>query len=124
MKTVYKRFDLTVDKENTRITDSFELDKNVEKITGILLSSNKDEMLYYRGSQSIEINKEEIFPESYESKLLMSGLNINPNMRFHELKDFPVGNGSLDISYTDSDDVRAKFETYRVSIYIRCLINH
>ena len=32
-------------------TKTFELDKNIATVTGLLFTSDKDDLLYYRGSQ-------------------------------------------------------------------------
>ncbi|HYD23024.1 MAG TPA: hypothetical protein VEB40_16185, partial [Flavipsychrobacter sp.] len=65
---IKKRFDIQVTEADKVFSGSFELDKDISFIRGILLTSNKDDLMYYRGSQKIEINKQEIVPEGYESK--------------------------------------------------------
>ena len=89
-------------------------------VKGILFTSDKDDLLYYRGSQKVEINKQEIFPENYESKLLMTGINVSPNQRYYDVGDVPVGNGSVKLEYKDTPDGRTAFEPYRITIYLKC----
>lgn len=101
-------------------SQSFELDKNITFIKGILLTADKEDMLYYRGSQKIEVNKQEVFPEEYESKLLMTGINISPNQRYYNTGNLPVGNGIVKVEYKDRNDTRLAFEAYRISIYLDC----
>lgn len=120
MKLIKKRFDIAVTEANAVFSQSFELDKNILSVKGILLTSDKDDLLYYRGSQKIEINKEEIFPEFYESKLLMTGINVSPNHRYYDIGGKLAGNHSVKVEYRDSDDSRTNFEQYRVSIYVEC----
>lgn len=120
LKPVKKRFDITVTAANQTVTQSFDLDKNIKLVHGVLVTSNKDDLLYYRGSQKIEINKEEYFPENYESKLLMSGINVSPKARYYDLGNINPGNGSVKIVYQDADDGRTVFSTYRVSLYLDC----
>lgn len=115
-----KRFDLLITTGDTTYTQTFELDKTIAYVRGILLSSDKDDLLYYRGTQKIEVNKLELFPEGYESKLLMSGINAPVNHRYYLTGDLEIGNGQLKVEYKDKDDVRAPFEVYRVSIYVNC----
>lgn len=117
---IKKRFDLSVKQANQNVKQEFELDKNITRITGILLTSDREEMLYHRGTQKIEINNEEIVPERYESKLLQSGLNISPNDRYYKINNNATGNRLLKVDYTDSDDGRTSFTPYRVSIYVEC----
>lgn len=121
MSIVKKRFDIQITAEKQSISQTFELDKNITHIKGILLTSDKDDMLYYRGSQRIEINKAEVVPDNYESKLLLSGINLSPNLRWYEIGDMPAGNGQVKLSYIDREDTRASFEPYRVSLYLNCL---
>ena len=69
LKPVKKRYDIQVTAAGQNISKSFDLDKNIKSVKGLLLTSDKDDLMYYRGSQRIEINKEEYFPDNYESKL-------------------------------------------------------
>jgi hypothetical protein len=122
MSTIKKRFDLSVTEPNKVFSKTFELDKSITHLKALLLTSDKDDLLYYRGSQKIELNKEEIFPENYESKLLQSGINVSPNQRYYDLGSKPVGDGSIKLEYKDSHDSRAGFMPYRVSLYVDCVI--
>lgn len=120
IKPVKKRFDILVTAANTIQSKVFELDKDILSIKGILVTADKDELLYYRGTQKIEINKEEFFPDNYESKLLMSGVNVAPNQKYYDIGSVPPGNGQIKVDYTDTDDGRTVFAPYRVSIYVSC----
>ncbi len=120
LKATKKRFDIKITQANSTVSDTFELDKNIVKVHGVLVTSDKDDLLYYRGTQKIEINKEEFFPENYESKLLMSGINVAPKQRYYDLGGVPPGNGRVQITYKDLDDGRTAFAPYRVSLYLDC----
>lgn len=115
---IKKRYDLQITEAGAIKREQFELDKNVSKVNAILLTSDKEEQLYNRGSQKIEINGQEIFPEKYESKLLMSGLNVSPNDRFYKLENIAVGNRIMKVEFTDNNDTRSSFSAYRVSVYL------
>ena len=117
---VKKRFDISITEADKTFSKSFELDKAIVFVKGILFTSDKDDLLYYRGSQKVEINKQEIFPENYESKLLMTGINVSPNQRYYDVGDVPVGNGSVKLEYKDTPDGRTAFEPYRITIYLKC----
>ena len=121
---VKKRFDISITEPGKIFSKSFELDKTIAFVTGILFTSDKDDLMYYRGSQKVEINKQEIFPENYETKLLMTGINVAPNQRYDDIGDAPVGNGSVKVQYADNADGRTTFEPYRISIYLRCELNN
>ncbi|MGZ4064214.1 MAG: hypothetical protein ACXVP0_14665 [Bacteroidia bacterium] len=120
LKPIKKRFDIQVSEAGKTITQTFELDKTIKSVSGLLLTSDKDDLLYYRGSQKIEINKEEYFPDGYESKLLMSGINVSPKQRYYDLGGVNPGNGSVKITYLDTEDGRTAFTSYRVSLYLDC----
>ena len=120
MGPLKKRFDIKITQANSTVSDTFELDKNIVKVHGVLVTSDKDDLLYYRGTQKIEINKEEFFPDNYESKLLMSGINVAPKQRYYDLGGVSPGNGRVQIVYKDLDEGRTRFEPYRVSLYLDC----
>jgi hypothetical protein len=117
-KRIKKRYDIEVTGANAIHSKTFELDKTVEKVHGILFASDRDDLMYYRGSNKVEINSDEIFPEGYETKLLMSGLNVSPNDRFYNLGGVPPGNFKVKVEYKDIADARLQFVPYRVSIYL------
>ncbi len=117
-KNIKKRFTILITQAKQTVNKTFELDKTARLINGLVLTSDKDDLLYYRGEQKIEINGEEYFPEDYESKLLMSGINVAPNSRYYNLGGIPPGNGAVKIVYQDVEDGRSVFTPYRVSLYI------
>ncbi len=122
-RRIKKRFDIDVTGANATYSKDFDLDKNITAIHGLLITSSKDDFLYYRGSQKVEINRQEIFPEGYESKLLMTGINVSPNSRYYDLKGMPPGNFKLSVSYKDMDYAGQVFAAYRISIYLDCEIS-
>jgi hypothetical protein len=120
-RLVDKVFNFWVDDEEESYTKKFDLDKNVRLVHGILLSSNRPSLLFYRGSQRIEINGDEIFPEDYESKLLMSGLSVPPDQKYRSLGDGVVsGNCEVKLQYKDTDNPNTTFEPYKVIIVLQC----
>jgi hypothetical protein len=121
-KRVKKRFDIAITTANTIHSKTFELDKNIVAIHGLLFTSDRDDLLYYRGSNKVEINRQEIFPDDYESKLLMTGINVSPNDRYYNLGGMEPGNGKLKVDYKDTDTTVIPFAAYRVTIYLDCEI--
>jgi hypothetical protein len=120
MTRVKKRFDIDITAAGTVHSKTFELDKTITTVHGLLIASDRDDLLYYRGSQKIELNRQEIFPEHYESKLLMSGINVSPNDRYYHLGGLPVGNGKVTVQYRDNNFLGFPFTGYRVSLYLDC----
>ena len=117
-KRIKKRYDIDVSSANSIHTKTFELDKTVTAIHGMLFASDRDDLMYYRGSAKVEINSDEIFPEGYETKLLMSGLNVSPNDRYYNLGGVLPGNFKVKVEYKDMADARLQYVAYRVSLYL------
>lgn len=114
---IKERFDLKVETPNSTVKAEFELDKHAHFVQGILITSDRDELLFYRGSQKIQLNDSELFPEHFESRLLMAGLNVAPDDRPISLGNIPTGNGRLEITYTDKAHLNTTFTPYRISFY-------
>src|SRR5258708_4929020 len=94
----YKRFTIPVTNAVTSYNFKFVLDKDVTIVRALLVTADRPDLLFYRGSQKIEISGEEIFPEDFESRLLMSGISVQPDDRFISLADgrgVPAGNGEI-----------------------------
>jgi len=121
---VYKTFSFLVDTPNISYNKKFELDKNIKVVSAIMLSSDKPNQLFFRGSQKLEINGEELYPEDYESRLLMSGISVPPNERYVDMGDSVLaGNGEVKIVYKDTDNTLASFDTYKVILNLKCDIS-
>jgi hypothetical protein len=118
-KRVFKRFDINVDTALQKYSQVFELDPDIVAIHGIHINSEREEQTYYRGSQRIEINREEIFPEGFQSKLLMSGLTISPNDRFYRFTKTDLGDHKIKIDYQDASSYVA-FTAYKAGFYFDC----
>lgn len=120
-RLVDKIFSFLVETASAPVNKKFDLDKNVKLVHGILLSSDKPNLLFYRGSQRIEINGDEIFPEDFESKILMSGLSVSPDQKYRTLGNGVVsGNGEVKIQYKDTHNPNADFISYKVIIVLKC----
>jgi hypothetical protein len=120
---VYKPFSFDVAAANQTYKVSFELDKNVIAVKGLVLGTTRPDLVYVRGSQRIEISKVEIFPENYLSQWLMVGVTTSMNERFHELKNVVLGNRAVKIDYTDADDGRTVFAAYKCFIVFECEVD-
>ena len=121
--TIDKTFSFDVNTAEGIFNKKFILDKNIVMVRGLLLSSNDPKLLFFRGSQRIEINGEELFPENYESKILMAGLSVAPNDKFRTLgAGIMAGNGEIKIAYKDSNHNEAAFSPYKVNLILQCEI--
>jgi len=119
MNTYIKRFDITVDSANETYTQEFELDKDLKFVRGFLLTADQDDLLYYRGTAGIYINGNEFLPDDHEARLLMTGLNTDPNARYYSTGKAEVLNGKIKLVYTDANNVNTTFAEYRVSLYVK-----
>lgn len=119
-KTEYKRFDLKVTQANKTVSQSFELDKNFVAVKGLMLASDRPELLLFRGSQRIEINKDELFPDNYLSQMLMSGLSVPIDLRYHTLGSVDTGNKIVKMDFTDNDAFGTVFAPYTVYLFLKC----
>ena len=118
-KIIKEWLEVMVTAANATFKESFEVDKHAEVILGIDISSNFDNLLFYRGSQRITINDMEIFPEGYESKMLLQGLNVSVNERIIKLgEDILPGNRVVSFEYKDQDHPAKVFQPYRVRLYV------
>lgn len=115
---IKERFDLKVTQADQTFKEEFELDKNARIVRGILLTSDHDELLFFRGSQKMQLNDQELFPEGFESRLLMAGLNVSPDERAIDVGNIESGNGRLEVWFTDTHHPNSRFTPYRVSIYV------
>lgn len=118
-KIIKEWVDVQVTSPNELFKQKFEVDKHARAIIGIAITSNLDEMLYYRGSQRIVINEKEIYPEGYESKMLMQGINVSVNDRIIGLgEEIEPGNRVVEIAYKDQDHPAVVFAPYKVRLYV------
>jgi len=126
-KIIKEWIDVQVTAANEKFEDSFEVDKHAAAIIGIAITSNNDDALYYRGSQRITMNEIEIYPEGYESKMLMQGINVAVNDRIIKLgEEIAPGNRKVKLEYKDTspggfDEI---FRPYRVRLYVYSRIDN
>lgn len=118
-KIIKEWVDVKVTTANATFKDTFEVDKHASKIIGISITSDYNDKMYHRGSQRIVINEKEIYPEDYESKELMQGLNVPVNDRMIKLgEEIEPGNRKVELDYKDTAHPYAPFIPYRVRLYV------
>jgi len=114
---IKERFDLQITAANETKKGEFELDKNADILFGVAITSDNEELLFYRGSQKMQVNDKELFPEDFESKLLMTGLCVSPNNRMIKVGMVKSGNGMVEVWFKDTNHPKTKFSPYRVTFY-------
>ena len=119
----FKWFDIMVTEADKVYSVTYELDKTIAFVTGIGLDSNREKLLYQRGSQKIEINKQEIVPEGFLSRRLYHIPGVEAHKRFlRRGGKIPVGNGIIKVEYKDTSDTLVQFEPYWIRITLDCLL--
>jgi hypothetical protein len=118
-KIIKEWVDVNVTAAGETFRESFEVDKHVKKIIGIAISSDFDDKLYFRGTQKITVSEKEIYPEGYESKMLLQGLNVPVNQRIILLgEELDPGNRKVELEVTDVEHPSMGFSAYRVRLYV------
>lgn len=117
MEIIRKRYDLQVTNNGREYREVRDLDKDTTRIRGILLVSDRDDLLFHRATAGINIGGREVFPGDYHARLLMSGLAVAPQQRYFPL-DLEPGNFKLSVTLSDFDNPVASFSPYRVSVYL------
>ncbi len=120
---LYKWFLINVTAPDAVYPVSYELDKTIGFITGIALDSNREKLLVQRGTQRIEVNRQEIVPEGFLSKRLYHLPSIEAHKRFlRRGGKIAVGNGIVKVDYKDTSDALAPFEPYWVLVTLDCIL--
>lgn len=119
MKKPYsKTFVFPVSSSGEYIKRTIEVDKSILNVTMVGLTANREELLYYRGSFRLEINKEEIFPEDTPAKKIYTLPSVDANHRSYKIGEVAIGNGQINFQYRDSEDGRTIFTPYTVLLLI------
>lgn len=121
MKIRYQRFRVSASEEATE-KEEFDFDPSTLKVEAVQVTSDAPEKAYFRGSQKMTINGEEIFPDDYESKLLLSNVGVPAKDRFVPLGEIDPGNKKLKIEYKDTDHSSAPFADYTVTYVFKTLV--
>ena len=119
MKKPYsKTFNLQITDAGKTVKKTFEVDKSVVLIQAVMLTSNREELMYCRGTLRLEINKDEIFTEDTPVKKIYALPSVDANHRPYRIGNISTGNGLITFEYTDSEDSRTVFAPYTVSLTI------
>ena len=119
-REIRKTFSFQVKEANKSYSPvNWELPKKTKFVKGLQLTSDFPNKLYYRGAQKIEIGGDELFPEGFDSKILVSSISVAPRERFFDLGDVLPGDLSVKVRYEDKDHERAILGNgYQVSVVL------
>ena len=113
----YRSFKFAITQSGQQVAQVFVVDDDVVAITGIALSSDRENLLWYRGTQEVRVSGDEIFPRDYESKRLQYG--VDSTERYFDLGEAPVPNRRVEVNYVDWDSPAATFAPYTVTVNLR-----
>jgi hypothetical protein len=114
LKLVYKT--LEVNTVQGSVSETLKLDSKIKFITGIALSTNKDDLIGNVRSL-LSINGSEVFPEDFQASLLVSSTIVRPDERFLQL-NYEPGNGIVKVVIKDSSN---PFTAQKLVFTVKCL---
>lgn len=118
---IFKWFDINVTDADKTYTVSYELDKTIGYIMGIDFTTNRDKLMYQRGTHRLEVNRFEVFPEGFPTKKVYHLPDVEAHKRFYRRGGkIPVGNGIVKVEYKDTSDASAPFEPYNIRVVLDC----
>ena len=118
IKFFSKDFDVQVSAAGQSVKKTFELDKSVKAITHFTILSNRDDLAYYRGAFGLDINKDEVIPSGYSTKIVMCWPSVAADARLKSIGRKPTSNGLVDFSYADTNDGLTTFQPYTVTLHL------
>jgi len=78
----YQLIKIEIPESEEKVRFSADTDRLYEQVTGIMISMPESDI---RASLELSINNTELFPEDYETKLLMTTENVAPDDRFYSV---------------------------------------
>jgi hypothetical protein len=121
-KVAYKTFRFDARRDGV-LNSNFELDKNTVYVTGIALGSDAKSKLNFRGSIGIRIGGDTLLENDTPCQLLVTSSAVGLEQRFWPLGEVVPGNYKLEVTYQDTNNALASFESgYRVYLTIAYLL--
>lgn len=109
-------FDISVTQAGQSIKQTFELDKTIKTVTHFTILSNREDLLYYRGSFGLDINKEEVIAEGYSVKKVICWPSVPADLRLKCIGSMEIGSGLVKFTYKDNNDGISTFQPYIVTL--------
>lgn len=102
---------------NSASTDGVKTDKLYQRVTGITITASDATGLNNSTLTKFEIDRQEIYPQGFEAKLVSTGQEVNPNDKFDQDINERAEDSQVDITYRDGGAAGAY--PYTVNIYLR-----
>lgn len=93
-------------------------DKLYHRVTGIHATCSDVAGFTNSNFQKFEIDKQEIYPQGFEAKLIATGQEVNPNDKFDQDINERANESAIDITYKDGSAVGVVYP-YTVNVYLR-----
>lgn len=115
----YQLVTLTITGAGVSVSSSgVKTDKLYQRVTGIHVTASDANGLTNSTFQKFEIDRQEIYPQGFEAKLISTGQEVNPNDKFDHDIDEPANDTQVDITYRDGSAAGVVYP-YTVNIYLR-----
>ena len=111
-----KDFNISITTAGQSIKQNFELDKTMKTVTHFTILSNREDLLYYRGSFGLDINKEEVITEGYSVKKVVCWPSVPADLRLKCIGAMEAGSGVIKFQYSDTPDGLTTFQPYTVTL--------
>ncbi len=119
-KNLTRFFTINITAAGITVTGEYEIDDDVTKVKGFWLSSDREDLLFYRGTLYLKFNGAEWVEAGTQAKNFMNSSNVD-----YWLRMWPFGDGTADpgdqemaVDYTDNDHPNTVFEPYSVHVFV------
>lgn len=102
----------------TASTKAFTTDRNYKKVCGIQARTNDLTAMSGLTFDKFEINGQEIYPADFDTQLVSSGTDLNPNERYDKDVDEPAEGSTVNITIKDGS-IAAQAYPYTVKIILK-----
>lgn len=113
-----KDFDVEITTAGQSVKKTFELDKSMKTVTHYTVLSNREDLMYYRGSFGLEINKDEVVAEGYSVKKIFCWPSVAADLRLKTIGRRETGSGLINFQYSDKSDGLTTFAPYTVTLSV------
>lgn len=119
-RPLYQDFPIQITQADKTYPLRAEVDNAVVEIVGIGFSTDQEALMFHRGRIGLQINDQEVMPDTHEAKRLMTSVNTDLNQRYLTFEPpFDAGNQIVSVTYTDVSHSAAPFTPYTVTLYVR-----
>ena len=115
-------FELDVTAAGATVEETFTLPSIFKSVDDMLLTSNRKDLLAFRGKFRMSIGDQEIFTKNYRAELVMPGFHVSPDQKWRKLlqiADLEKSGNQIEFSYTDDTNGTGTFAPHKVYLYVR-----